>query len=776
MQAHPLKTSTPDPDSLTGARASARRAAERTAAPPAAVKSSIHCLAALLTAALHNGSAAEPPMVGGLERECSQKIARAVLVSELGCAACHSTTHVAFAAKAGPDLSAVGARVNGAHLRQFIASPSTVKPRTTMPDVLGHLPEAQRDATAEALAHYLASLGRPVASALPKADAIERGRALYHSVGCVACHSPEKALPRSVPLGPLAEKYTVASLAAFLEEPLAARPSGRMPDCHLEPQEAEDIASFLLREQTKPLEVFQPDATLAAQGRKLFTQHRCDACHTTGEKAAPTPALTWSKLRADEGCLSEKRGAWPHYPLSENQRTSLRSALADEVRAWTPAELVQLTLTRLNCIACHQRDGLGGVTAERGEYFTTREESLGEQGRIPPTLTGVGAKLREKWLREVVAHGASVRPAMHTRMPKFGAANTEPLVAWLKQLDTLPPLPFERVPKNEKPHQIGRELTGTNGLNCIACHTFREKKTAIGGPELTTMAERLEENWFHHFLAQPQRFAPLTVMPSFWPDGKSALPAVLDGDPGQQRDALWQYLAQGPDAGEPAGLVLEPLIVEVRDEAVIVRRAFPGIGKRGIGVGYPGGINLAFDATQMRLASVWTGGFIEASGLWRGQGSGQARLLGKDVVTFPPGPAFAVLPTPGAAWPAPAAALEKSPFSFKGYTLDAQQRPTLRYALNSITVEDFFIERRDASGKLYLERTLKIPAPPAGLRFRVAADKLIEPRGMNEFTVGKNLIIRLPAAPLLRETEGAKELLLPVSAEMRLEYHLTTKP
>lgn len=719
-------------------------------------------------------------MIGGLERAGAEKFAGAVLVSELGCAACHGTAQVAFAPKGGPDLSAVGARVNGAHLRRFIAGPSDVKPGTTMPAVLAHLPDTERVDVANALAHFLASLGKPTTAVRPaaeaEAEAVERGRKLYHSVGCVACHSPETALPGSVPLGPVTEKYTLASLTQFLRDPLAARPSGRMPDCHLEHGEAEDIASYLLREQKAVAEIFQPDAALAARGRTLFAQHRCDACHSTGEKIPPPALPALSKVRAGEGCLSDKRGAWPHYPLSKTQREVLQAALAEEAKTWTPAERVQLTLTRLNCIACHQRDGLGGVASNRSEYFTGREESLGEQGRIPPPLTGVGAKLKAAWLREVVANGASVRPFMHTRMPKFGAANTEPLVAWLKQRDTLSPLPFERVPQSAKPHNVGRELAGTKGLNCIACHTFRGKKAAIGGPELTTMTERLEENWFHHFLAQPQRFAPLTVMPGFWPDGKSTLPDVLGGDPGQQRDALWQFLARGPEAGEPAGLVLEPLVVEVRDEAVIVRRAFPGIGKRGIGVGYPGGINLAFDAAQMRLASVWSGGFIEASGLWRGQGSGQARLLGKDTVTFPPGPAFAVLATTGATWPVLDATPGKSPFAFKGYTLDAQQRPTFRYALGGFTVEDVFTEHRDAAGKLFLERTLKISAPPAGLHFRVAVDKLIEPRGGSDFAIGENLLIRLPAAPLLRDIDGAKELLLPASAEMKLEYHLTTKP
>ena len=728
-------------------------------------------IVSILTFATCFAAGAEPPVIGGLHHAGADKFAGAVLAGELACAACHSTSQPALAAKPGPDLSAVGSRVNGAHLRDYIANPSAVKPGTTMPDVLAHLPQAEREETANAIAHYLATLGKPAAAVAPAEEAVKRGEKLYQSVGCVACHSPEKPLPGSVPLGPIEEKYTLASLKAFLEDPLAARPAGRMPDSHLDEFEAEDIASYLLRGQKLPIEEFVPDAALAARGKALFAEHRCNACHSAGDKTLPPALPPLGKLRPGEGCLSQKQGKWPHYPLSEDQRSSLAAAVAEEGKAWTPESMVPLTLTRLNCIACHQRDGLGGIPGDRNPYFTGREESLGEQGRIPPSLTGVGAKLKAEWLREVLANGGGVRTAMNTRMPKFGAANTAGLADWLKQLDTLPPLPFERVPKADKPDQLGRELVGAKGMNCIACHTFRGRSAAIAGPELTTMTERLEENWFHHFLAQPQRFAPLIVMPSFWPDGKSPLPDVLGGDPGRQRDVIWQYLSRGPEAGEPAGLVLEPLMLEVKDQAVIVRRAFPGIGKRGIGVGYPGGINLAFDASQMRLATLWSGGFIEASGLWRGQGSGQARLLGKDPVNLPAGPAFAVLATPDAPWPeAPAG----KP-AFKGYQLDAQQRPTFRYAPGAFTVEDAFIERRDAAGKVFLERTLKIASPPAGLQFRVAADPSIEAKG-NECVIGGKLVVRLSPPFTVRDTGKGKELLLPAAAEMKLEYHLTTQP
>jgi mono/diheme cytochrome c family protein len=725
---------------------------------------------------------AVPPFHGGLARHenASPKLSGAVLVSELGCAACHATARVEFAAKAGPDLSAVGARVASGHLRKFITNPSATKPGTTMPDVLGHLPAAERAAAADALAQYLATLGSaPMSYVKPAPEAVERGRKLYHSVGCVACHSPEAPLPDSVPLGPLAEKYSIASLTKFLEDPLTVRAGGRMPDLKLDHFEAQDIASYLLRNQTSPAAAFQPDAQLAARGKALFTRHRCDACHTVGvARTTPIASPALFKLNSERGCLSAQPGAWPQYSLSGSQRAALRSALATQAEPLSAAQNIELTLTRLNCLACHQRGELGGVPANRNPHFTGKDENLGDQGRIPPPLTGVGAKLKATWLRDVVVNGASVRPYLNTRMPKFGAVGTEALAGWLKETDTLPTAAFTRVAKPDKPHEVGRELAGSKAFNCIACHTFREKSAApIRALDLMTMADRLEENWFHHYMTSPQRLSPLTIMPSFWPDGKSPLPDVLGGDPGKQRDALWQYLARGPEAGEPRGLVLEPLMVSVTNEAIIIRRAFPSIGKRGIGVGYPAGISLSFDAGQMRLGSIWSGGFIEASGIWRGQGAGQAHILGKDTVSFPAGVAFAVLESPASPWPTNLAKQAEG-FAFKGYSLDAKQRPTFRYEVGDVLVEDVFLDVKNGDAKAHFLRSLKLSQrpPPPGLHFRVAVDKQIEARGDSTFTVGKGLLVRLSTPGVVRDADGTRELLIPLRGAFTIEYHLTGKP
>ena len=723
------------------------------------------------------GLQAEQPFVAGLTRlaQPSEKIHGSILLGELGCVACHATSNEALSAKSGPDLSGIGTRAASGHLLRFIAEPAASKPGTTMPDVLGHLPPKDRAEVAEALTHYLLSLSdqRPVFSP-PKAEAVERGRKLYHSIGCVACHSPEQALVDSVPLGVLEEKYSTESLTKFLEDPLAVRPSGRMPDMKLGHFEAENIASYLLRKQSLLKADLKVDAKLAAKGQQLFTKHRCNACHSLGKtdrSVAGLPSL--SKLRTDHGCLSSEVGAWPKYPLSVNQRDALRAAISAQAEQFSDADHITMTLAKLNCFACHQRGQTGGVSTQRNTYFTGRDENMGEQGRLPPTLTGVGAKLKSVWLRDVVVNGAAARPYLDTRMPKFGAGNTESLAVLFKRADELPVALFTRVNEAQKPHDIGRELAGSKGFNCLACHTFRGRSAAaIRAIDLMSMAERLEENWFHHYLSNPQQFSPLTIMPSFWADGKSPLTDVLAGDQGRQQDALWQFLAQGPDAREPLGLVLEPLVVSVKDEAVILRRAYPGIGKRGIGVGYPAQINLSFDAENMRLGSIWTGGFIEASALWRGQGSGQARILGKDIVNFPAGPAFALLQSAEVKWPDN---VGQSPagVSFKGYLLDAKRRPTFQYQIGEVLVEDYFQDQPSAGKKPFFIRSLNLKADtmPKALYFRVGVDRQIRRTAAREYVIGDKLVVRMGEDGFIRDQGELKELLLPVSGPFKIEYH-----
>ena len=183
-----------------------------------------------------------------------------VLIEELNCVACHmGDASLGARSKKAPRLAEVGSRVNPAYLEAFIRAPHGTKPGTTMPDVLKHLGEAERQQAATALTHFLLSQKRnDFAPQPPDAVAAQHGKRLFHSRGCAQCHSPrddqgaELLAKSSVPLGALEKKYSFKSLVNFLRQPHASRPSGRMPDLRLQGQDSERIAHYLLQNTRVP--------------------------------------------------------------------------------------------------------------------------------------------------------------------------------------------------------------------------------------------------------------------------------------------------------------------------------------------------------------------------------------------------------------------------------------------------------------------------------------------------------------------------------------------
>ena len=171
---------------------------------------------------------------------------------------------------------------------------------------------------------------------------------------------------------------------------------------------------------------FAVDAAKTAKGREWFAKLNCAACHRIeGVPATSAKPLLEIAAHAFEGCLADRVPAKaPRYNLSANQRTALRKTLAAAAslsQPLQPAQQIALTMTRLNCFACHTRDGVGGpaATGHDGWFRLVGEADLGEEGRLPPHLNAVGGKLRPAWTAQVLAKGIKVRSYMATRMPSF---------------------------------------------------------------------------------------------------------------------------------------------------------------------------------------------------------------------------------------------------------------------------------------------------------------------------------------------------------------------
>ena len=730
----------------------------------------------------------------------TQEQAGRLLMNELRCAACHADAGVGLPQRLAPDLVDVGSRVSPAFLQDFIASPSAARAGTTMPDVLAAETPARRKEIAEAITHFLVSGSSDRFNADPgDAKAADAGKELFHAVGCVACHSPRDGKDRELlkdgvtTLVHLPAKYSLASLEAFLFQPTRARPSGRMPDIKLTRQEAGAIASYLIGPDAKAARALDPKPELVAKGKAYFAQYNCAACHKLGD-AASAPAGAMATLNPTRGCLSGDVGKHPGFNLSDEQTRAIRAALASKPEPMADQARINMTLTAFNCLACHVRDDFGGVPAGRDEYFQTTEKNLGEEARIPPPLTNVGAKLQTLWMQKVLFDGESVRPYMLTRMPQFGEANLGHLPDLFERVDTMEKFEFKE-PNREREKVLraaGQELLGDKGLNCVTCHTFNGRPSqGFKGIDLMTSYQRLKPAWYRQFMLDPGKVRPRTIMPTYWPGGKAVRPEILDGDTDAQLEAMWYYFSLGTSARNPSGLVGSDSKLYVTDMTRTYRGRSGIAGYRGIAVGFPSGLSYAFNAETGTLTGLWSGEFINVQR--GGQGSGgfnpatRAVSLAQDV-------SFFALPDEKTPWPLRPRTTKGEPvdpdplyprnrgYQFKGYYFDSNDIPTFMYRTEDISIEDRSVPAR-SDEKTTLVRTLAFSSPKAQtIWFRALTGKFDE-ASKQQFKT-RELSLSIPALQTLNrkvagEGEG-NELLLKLEipkgdSKVTLTYELLQK-
>jgi mono/diheme cytochrome c family protein len=207
-------------------------------------------------------------------------------------------------------------------------------------------------------------------------------------------------------------------------------------------------------------------------------------------------------------------------------------------------------------------------------------------------------------------------------------------------------------------------------------------------------------------------------------------------------------------------------VVPEPGEAIIYRNFIEGSSPRAIGVGFDGGVNLAFDADALGLTMVWTGAFIDAGRHWNGRGQGNQPPAGENLAELGKGRAFALLADPNEKWPA--AAQAALPFRFRGYRMDKAQQPTFLYDLGATKVSDESLPAF-SNNKRALKRTLTFTSESAlaqPLWLRLAQGKNLAAAGTNAFALGNGATLTLGAAPartpLLRGNGASAELLVPL--------------
>jgi hypothetical protein len=399
----------------------------------------------------------------------------------------------------------------------------------------------------------------------------------------------------------------------------------------------------------------------------------------------------------------------PHFAVTSRQRRQLSAFLRGlpEIRTLNvPHDRAASTMRRLNCTACHGFHADEGPDARAAGYFKTRGEAdLGDEGRLPPELSDVGARLNASWVRAVLEDGATARPYLATRMPQYGIANIAHLPADLCAVAGVPVAPGEDPEFDTLAAEAGRELVGARMLNCIQCHDIAGRpSTGTPGPDLAAMVERLRYDNFARWLHDPARVRPGTRMPSFFVAGRSGFRQHFDGEAGEQIRAMWCYLSQGELLPLPEGLsAAGGLDLDVAEEPLVFRTFMSDAGVRAIACGFPEQAHCAFDAEYCRLAVIWQGPFLGAGGAWANRGGSETNP--KSLTWRAPDQPLFAPPGAGAAVTA----------HFRGYRLDEQRRPVFHYQIavgtTVIDVSEQPVPRREGLS-VSMQRRFALEGPP----------------------------------------------------------------
>ena len=571
------------------------------------------------------------------------------LYSALRCAACHNELMGESLEKA-PALQHRGVRLNSAWLIDWLTHSPQKLPTIRMPD-FGF---SKEEAALIARALTASKPDEPATLLLndeQRTEAIRRGKVLFHSVGCLACHTFNDLgtdSPRSGGnLTEIGRKRSFSWIEQWLADPTKVNVDHQMPTFALKEDERRDLALFLTQRKQSNDAPLAPELsdTEKKQARSLMETARCVACHRIdGEWRPLTSKRLFDQPVSDssKSCLTgaaDPAHQRPSFSLSPDDRTALRAFIEPGVGRRSPTSLYaqgELLLRQKGCLNCHDRDGQRGLSSF-ARQIVQAEPELARQSEtmIPPSLTAVGDKLRDDALNSAISgRQDSVRlPWLRVRMPRFdhSQADTDALRKYLHSHDRIPAGFSEAASiskKSDDPDEpaaarharlraAGQVLAGTRGFSCTACHKIaghepRNVALATRGSDLYLLGRRMRPEYFERWTRSPLRIVPGMEMPAF----ERPVSGVLKDNLDHQFAALWEVLNDNSTPPKiDTSTIEQSIVVAVGEKPKIVRDVF-NIGDplalvfvpRGFAVGLENGFSALFDLDTMSLSGWWDGG------------------------------------------------------------------------------------------------------------------------------------------------------------------------
>jgi cbb3-type cytochrome oxidase cytochrome c subunit len=520
---------------------------------------------------------------------------------ESGCHGCHEIQGYTDIARIGPELNRIGDKNSPEWVYRWLRNPKEYNQHTRMPDF--KLTDEQAGAATAYLMNLSERNTLDYPQKVASGGSAERGKDLVEKVGCLGCHvvgektKVREARGTSYDIAPeltrVGSKVRADWLYDWIRNPRRYNPTTKMPDLRLTDAEARDITAYLLQlrdgrkfEQVA-LDLNSP--TVIERGKRVIREFGCNGCHAIqgmekegrvsvslsnfGRKKVEEMDFgftdvphTWhdwvfNKLKDARAYQTDRiEQKMPVFAFSDEEILLLRMFLLSQTKDAPDKKYVQVFDRRqqnieggrrlamsYNCQQCHELEKSGGYIGA----------TIDEPAFLPPIITGEGRKVQEPWLHDFLQSPAvegrrnSIRPWIPTRMPTFGFTDVEitGLTKYFLGLENLELELRDYAAYRPEPELLAVGKSIFNDFQCLKCHPAGEVQTTPGeastsdlAPNLSLARGRLKPEWIVDWLADPGKIQEGTRMPTFWPDGQSALPDVLGGDARKQMMSVRDYV------------------------------------------------------------------------------------------------------------------------------------------------------------------------------------------------------------------------------------------
>jgi len=453
------------------------------------------------------------------------------LVEEIGCLGCHSVEENEVNSFA-PTLSQIGSKVNFAWLVDWIKNPKHYNPNTNMPSL------RLTDQEALDIASYLMTLKNTEFETM---DEPESNAEILDAL--VKEELREKMIPAKVE-----EKFKTMS-----EEDKKLYLGERLINfygcfaCHdiAGFEDASRIGAELTEESGKPIAQFDFGFVEAHHTHKDFYNEKLKNPRVFDRGKIK---LRKEKLRMPQFNLNdEERNALITYLLALKKDDVLLSKQYLLSPMEKQAEAGRRIIRDSNCMGCHEVE-----TDMGGDLKQYQEDPI----MAPPSLVGEGKRVQGKWFHEFLEEPSIIRPWLKYRMPSFDFTEEEldVVIKHFRGKDEVEETFGETYATPTRESLVAGKLIFEQ-LSCIQCHDITDNLKGVSeeassselAPNLLLSRDRLRHEWIIDWLSDPEGLMPGTTMPSFFPEGFSPLPDILEGDAMKQMVALRDYVINLPE-------------------------------------------------------------------------------------------------------------------------------------------------------------------------------------------------------------------------------------